>query len=42
MGVYMGYLKNTGINIIRFSDRSVLFESADSEDRRLNWPGQKN
>ena len=26
----------------RFSDRSVLFESAESEDRRPNWSGRKN
>ena len=34
MGVYMGYLKNIGINK-RFSNRSILFESQDPkvEDR---------
>ena len=26
----------------RFSDRSVLFESTGSEDRRLNWSGRKS
>ena len=26
----------------RFSDRSVLFESAGSEDRRPNWSGRKS
>ena len=40
MGIYMGYLKlqlYTGL-----SDRSVLFESAGFEERKLNWSGRKS
>ena len=40
MDVYMGYLKLQVYT--RLLDKSVLFESAGSEDRRPNWWGRRD